>query len=82
MWHGSGTSSESHQTCLNGRVVTDKDEVKYDDTVDTAIDQIHRRQYPQKVAEYTGDILLVGISYDRKTKEHRMGRVYQAIPGG
>ena len=46
-------------------------ELKYDDTVDTAIDQIHRRQYPQKVAEYTGDMLLVGISYDRKTKEHR-----------
>jgi len=46
-------------------------ELKYDDTVDTAIDQIHRRQYPAKVAEYTGDILLVAISYDRKTKEHQ-----------
>jgi len=23
------------------------------------------------VAEYTGDILLVGISYDKKTKEHQ-----------
>jgi RecB family endonuclease NucS len=46
-------------------------ELKYDDTVDTAIDQIHRRQYPAKVAEYTGDIVLVAISYDRKTKEHR-----------
>ena len=31
----------------------------------------YRRQYPQKVAEYTGDMLLVGISYDRKTKEHQ-----------
>ena len=46
-------------------------ELKYNDTVDTAIDQIHDRQYPAKIAEYTGDILLVGISYDKKTKEHQ-----------
>ncbi|MBR6320318.1 MAG: hypothetical protein IKR50_07765 [Prevotella sp.] len=45
-------------------------ELKYNDTTDTAIDQIHRRNYPKKVAEYTGDILLVAVSYDRKTKEH------------
>jgi hypothetical protein len=46
-------------------------ELKYNDTTDTAIDQIHNRQYPDKVAEYTGNILLVGISYDKKTKEHQ-----------
>lgn len=46
-------------------------ELKYNDTAGTAIDQIHQRQYPQKVAEYTGDILLVAVSYDRKTKEHQ-----------
>ena len=46
-------------------------ELKYDDTADTALRQIHRQQYPQKVAEYTGDMLLVAISYDKKTKEHR-----------
>ena len=46
-------------------------ELKYNDTTDTAIDQIHNRQYPDKVAEYTGDMLLVGISYDKKTKEHQ-----------
>ena len=46
-------------------------ELKYNDTTDTAIGQIHSRRYPDKVAEYTGDILLVGISYDRKTKEHQ-----------
>ena len=45
-------------------------ELKYNDTTGTAIDQIHQRQYPEKVAEYTGDILLVAISYDKKTKEH------------
>ncbi len=46
-------------------------EMKYNDTVGTAVDQIHDRQYPQKVAEYTGDIVLVAISYDKKTKEHQ-----------
>ena len=46
-------------------------ELKYNDTTGTAIDQIHRCNYPKKVAEYTGDILLVAVSYDRKTKEHQ-----------
>ena len=46
-------------------------ELKYNSTTDTAIDQIHRNNYPKKVAEYTGDILLVAVSYDRKTKEHQ-----------
>ena len=45
-------------------------ELKYNDTTGTAIDQIHQRQYPQKVSEYTGDILLVGICYDKNTKQH------------
>ena len=39
-------------------------------SVDAAIDQIRRKQYPAKLAEYTGDILLVGINYDRDTKTH------------
>ncbi|MDO4196936.1 MAG: hypothetical protein Q4D33_12410 [Prevotellaceae bacterium] len=34
-------------------------------TADTAIEQIKRKQYPAKIAEYTGDILLVGINYDK-----------------
>jgi hypothetical protein len=45
-------------------------ELKYTGTTGTAIDQIHDRHYPDKVAEYTGDILLVAITYDKKTKEH------------
>ena len=46
-------------------------ELKYDKTADTAIDQIRRRDYPQKVAACTSDMLLVGISYDRETKQHQ-----------
>jgi len=45
-------------------------ELKYDKAVDTAIDQIKRRQYPAKVAQYTDNLLLVGITYNRDTKQH------------
>ena len=45
-------------------------ELKFNRSADTAIDQIRRKEYPSKIAEYTGDILLVGINYDRETKLH------------
>ena len=45
-------------------------ELKFNHTADTAIDQIKRKEYLAKIAEYTGDILLVGICYDKETKQH------------
>jgi hypothetical protein len=45
-------------------------ELKCDQTVDAAIDQIKRKNYPAKLADYAGNLLLVGINYDRKTKTH------------
>ena len=45
-------------------------ELKYNKDADSAIDQIHRRQYSAKVAEYADRLLLVGINYDRETKQH------------
>ena len=45
-------------------------ELKFNNTADTAIDQIKRKEYPAKIAEYSGNILLVGINYDRETKKH------------
>lgn len=36
----------------------------------TALQQIKDKQYVQSLQSYTGEILLVGISYDKKTKEH------------
>ena len=45
-------------------------ELKYDKDADTAINQIKRKQYPQKLAQYTDNILLVGITYDKKAKTH------------
>ena len=45
-------------------------ELKYNKDADTAINQIKRKQYPKKLAEYTGSLLLVGITYDKKAKTH------------
>ena len=45
-------------------------ELKYNRDADSAIDQIHRRQYPAKVAPYADNLLLVGINYDREQKTH------------
>ena len=46
-------------------------ELKYDKAVDSAIEQIKRKQYPAKVAQYADDLMLVGITYERETKQHR-----------
>lgn len=45
-------------------------ELKYDKDADSAIDQILRKQYPERVAQYAGELLLVGINYDKKVKNH------------
>ena len=45
-------------------------ELKYNRDADSAIDQIKRRQYPAKVVQYVGDLLLVGINYDKEKKTH------------
>lgn len=46
-------------------------ELKYDHSAESAIDQIKSRKYAGKLLEYTGNVLLVGISYDKKTKQHQ-----------
>ena len=45
-------------------------ELKVNKDADAAIDQIHRKQYTDKVAEFVDRLLLVGINYDRETKQH------------
>ena len=45
-------------------------ELKFRKDADAAIDQIKRKHYPAKVAEHTADLLLVGVNYDRETKQH------------
>ena len=46
-------------------------ELKCDQTPETAIAQMKERRYMDGMAEYKGNTLLVGIQYDRKTKQHR-----------
>ena len=45
-------------------------ELKWNQKVQTAIQQIKDRKYPSSISDYTGDILLVGINYDKKSKKH------------
>ncbi len=45
-------------------------ELKWNKNAKTAIEQIKEKKYPNSIKEYAGDILLVGINYDKKTKKH------------
>lgn len=45
-------------------------ELKWNKDSGGAIEQIKRKEYTAAVADYAGEMLLVGISYDVKTKEH------------
>lgn len=45
-------------------------ELKWDKNAYAAINQIKDKNYPQSIKEYEGNLLLVGISYDKKTKSH------------
>ena len=45
-------------------------ELKYNHSTNTAISQIKQKNYPVKLSDYTGDILLVGINYDKESKSH------------
>ena len=53
-------------------------ELKWNKDVKTAIYQIKEKKYPESLLQYTGKILLVGISYDKKEKTHQCSiEVYQ-----
>lgn len=45
-------------------------ELKWNQSADTALKQIKEKKYTESLAEYAGSLLLVGINYDKKTKEH------------
>ena len=50
-------------------------ELKWNKNADTAMQQIRERQYPNSLLQYTGNILLVAINYDEKTKELKIKMV-------
>lgn len=45
-------------------------ELKYNNDANTAIDQIKQKKYPSKLQQYGGNLLLVGVYYNKKTKLH------------
>lgn len=45
-------------------------ELKWNNSAETAITQIKERDYPEILKSLAGEILLVGINYDSKSKEH------------
>ena len=43
-------------------------ELKWNKSAETAIQQIKEKRYAESLKDYAGDILFVGINYDKKTK--------------
>ena len=46
-------------------------ELKWNQSAKTAMQQIKERHYPDSLRAYTGEILLVAVNYDKKTKVHQ-----------
>ena len=46
-------------------------ELKWNQSAQTAMRQIKEKKYPSSIADYTGDILLVAVNYDRDSKKHQ-----------
>ena len=45
-------------------------ELKWNKSSEGAIGQIKEKDYPAVIRNYGGEIALVGINYDEKTKKH------------
>ena len=45
-------------------------ELKWNKSAVTALQQITDRKYPESILNYTGNMLLVGISYNKESKLH------------
>jgi hypothetical protein len=46
-------------------------ELKYGKSAQSAIDQIKQKNYGRIFRDYKGEVLLVGINYDKDTKAHQ-----------
>jgi hypothetical protein len=45
-------------------------ELKWNKDAESAINQIKERNYPHTLKDYQGNLLMVGINYNSKTKVH------------
>lgn len=59
-------------------------ELKWNKDAETALDQIKARKYPGSLSEYHGNLLLVGINYDKEDKKHtcKIEKYEMALPEG
>lgn len=57
-------------------------ELKYDKSAVTAIEQIKERHYVQALEGYTGEILLIGVNYDKDDKRKHHSCVIEKITYG
>ena len=48
-------------------------ELKYNTTAKTAINQIKDKHYTDSLVDYVGEVILVGVNYDKRTKKHQCG---------
>lgn len=46
-------------------------ELKWNKSAERAVEQIKDKQYAETLKEYKGNILLVGINYDKKKKKYQ-----------
>lgn len=46
-------------------------ELKWDKSAQGAITQIKEKRYPAALADYNGNLLLVGVDYSKRTKTHK-----------
>lgn len=54
-------------------------ELKYDQSAQTALDQIHNKCYPNALNGLASSIVLVGINYDKKSKNHECKIEYRNV---
>ena len=45
-------------------------ELKHDQSAETAITQIHDKRYAGILQDFAGEVILVGINYDKESKQH------------
>ena len=57
-------------------------ELKWQDTPETAINQIKNKHYPEALADCDDPILLVGISYDKNDEEKKHHCVIEVLESG
>ena len=49
---------------------TQSRQLKWNQDAEGALQQIREKRYPERLKDYGGKMLLVGINYDKQSKKH------------